>query len=167
MKKKLKQLSLVIAILTATQFLFGQNNSEQAKTYFGKTLDSKAFLELCVKSLPTIDDCKLIFKGQNAYTYYGFITDLKSKFQEELKKPIEKFVDLKVESFTTEDVQSGKGNYAGGMAKIADKLQPAVTFYKIDLLREKDAEFGVAYKYWVNINGKWIFFPKPWTAFEE
>jgi len=153
MKKKLKQLGLVIAILIATQFLFGQNNSEQANTHFGKTLDSKVFLELCVKSLPTIDDCKLLFERQNAYTFYGFITDLKSKFQEELKEPIEKLVNLKVESFTTEDVQSGKGNYVGGMEKIADKLQPAVTFYKIDLLREKDAEFGVAYKYWVNING--------------
>jgi hypothetical protein len=167
MTKQLTRLGIVIAFLATTQFSFGQNYSEQAKTYFSKKLDSKVFLELCIKSLPTMDDCKLIYKGQNAYTYFGFIADMKSKFQEELKKPTETFVDLKVESFTTEDIHAGKGNYAGGMKNLADKLQPAVTFYKIDLLREKGAEFGVAYKYWANISGKWVFFPKPWTAFEK
>lgn len=124
-------------------------------------------MELCSKSFPTLEECKLIFKGQNAYTYFGFLEDLKTKMKDELAKPTEKYVDLKVESFTTEDIQAGTGNYSGGMKNIAYKLQPAVIFYKIDLLKEKNAVGGNAFKYWVNINGKWIFFPKPWTAFEN
>jgi hypothetical protein len=147
--------------------IYSQDYSEQAKNHFSKYLDSKLFIELCSKSFPTIEECKLVFKGQNAYTYFGYIEDIKSKMAEELKKDSEKFLDIRIEAFCTSDIIQDKGNYAGGMKSMSDKLQNYVTFYEINLLRTMEAEFGVAYKYWVNINGRWVFFPKPWNAFSK
>ena len=53
------------------------------------------------------------------------------------------------------------------MKNILDKLQSGVTFYNVNMLKEKGAEFGVAYKYWVKIDTRWVYFPKPWAAFEK
>jgi hypothetical protein len=167
MKKQFLILSIISLFILLSFTAFSQNYSEQAKTYFGKYLDSKAMENLFLESLPTVDDCKLVFTGQNAYTYFGYIADMKSKPNTEKQKEPEKFVDLKIESFTTSDIEQDKGNYAGGMKTILDKLQTGVTFYKVDLLREKGAEFGVAHKYWVKIESRWVFFPKPWAAFEK
>jgi len=144
-----------------------QNYSDQAKIYFTKHLTSKSMIELIAKSLPTLDDCKLVFKGQNAYTYFGVMEEMKSKLSDELQKEDETFVDIGIETFSTQDIEQGKGNYAGGMKNIVDKLQNYVTFYKVELLREKGAEMGVAYKYWVNINGRWVYFPKTFAAFKK
>jgi len=160
-------MTAVIFITLAAMTANAQNYSDQAKIYFAKYLTSKSMTELITKSLPTLDDCKLVFKGQNAYTYFGVIEEMKSKLGAELQKENETFVDIGIEIFSTQDIEQGKGNYAGGMKNIVDKLQTYVTFYKVELLREKGAEMGVAYKYWVNINGRWVFFPKPFTAFEK
>jgi len=167
MKKTIYTMTAVIFITLAAMTANAQNYSDQAKIYFAKYLTSKSMTELITKSLPTLDDCKLVFKGQNAYTYFGVIEEMKSKLGAELQKENETFVDIGIEIFSTQDIEQGKGNYAGGMKNIVDKLQTYVTFYKVELLREKGAEMGVAYKYWVNINGRWVFFPKPFTAFEK
>lgn len=156
---------LTILLIASVFVVKAQNYSEQAKLYFGKLIDSKQVVELCSKSFPTLEDCKLVFKGANAFTYFGYIEEIKSKMQEELQKPIEKYVEVRVESFSSEDVFANKGNYAGGMTGVSDKIQSSVLFYKIEFLKELGAEAGVAYKYWVNINGRWVFFPKPWAPF--
>jgi hypothetical protein len=162
-------------ILTAlTLSLTAQDYSELAKVYFSKYLDSKSFSELTSMSLPTFEECKLVFKGQNAKIYFDYIDEMRIKMEDELKKrtfedelkiELETFADIRIESFCTADILQGKGNYAGGMKKLADKLQKNVTFYEINLLRTVEAEHGVAFKYWVNINGRWVAFPKPWRAF--
>jgi hypothetical protein len=146
--------------------LFAQNYSDQASTYFSKFLTSKSMTDLILKSLPTLDDCKLVFKGQNAYTYFGLVEDMKSKIPAEQTNGNEVFVDFRVEAFSTQDLILGKGNPTGGMKKIVDKLQPYVVFYNINLLREKGAEFGVSFNYWVKINNRWVYFLKPWIAFD-
>ena len=163
--KKLIFLSLFFFSLSKS--IFAQDNSKQAREHFGKYLDSKKFLELCIKSLPTLDECKLLFKGQNAYTYFGSIEDIKRQLNEELSKPFIKYEDLRIESFTTEDIQNNKGNYAGGMKIIADKLQPNIRFYNVNFLKNKDDKDGMKYQSVININGKWVFCPKPWRSFGQ
>jgi len=169
-----KQIKKVIYTLTIVMFMTvhtfnakAQNYSDQAKKYFSKYLTSKSMTELITKSLPTLEDCKLVFKGQNAYTYFRVIEEMKSKLGAELQKENETFVEIGIATFSTQDIEQGKGNYAGGMKNIVDKLQTYVTFYQVKLLREKGAEGGVSFNYWVNINGRWVFFPKPFNAFEK
>lgn len=144
-----------------------QDYSAQAKSYFSKYNNSRAFIELCSKSLPTVDECKLVFKGENAYTYFGYIEELRTNISKELTKENENFEDIRIDTFNSNDIQEDKGNYAGGMRRLKDKLQSYLTFYEVNLLTSKGQEFGIAYKYWLNINGRWVFFPKPWNAFDK
>ena len=153
---------LVAISLIGTAFIASaQDYSEDGQEYFIKYLDKKSQIDLISKSLPSVEDCKLVFKGNSAYTYYGFIADMKAELNS-IDESNDLFVDCRIETFTTCDILQGKGNYAGGMSSIVDELQPTVVFYAVTYLREKDAEYGSTYKYFVNIRGNWVFFPKPY-----
>jgi hypothetical protein len=141
--------------------------SEEAKTFFAKYSSGKAFTDACKKSLPTIEDCKYVFKGQNAYIYFGYIEDIKSQITGDEKSDMEKYIATKIKIFTTSEiVNKSKGNYAGYMQTIVNKLQPNITFYGVEKIRKPTDESGMSYKYWVKIGGRWVFFPKMGDAFE-
>lgn len=154
-----------VILLLSTAGIFGQDATKQ----FENAKSKKEMLTLISKSMPTLEDCKTIYKtNEDACYYFKFSEDMKTKLTEEITKTEdEKFVDISFETFTTEDIAAGKGNYAGGMTKLNGKLKPAITFYKVELLREKGAEYGMSYKYWVYINSKWVFLPKPYSAFKN
>lgn len=167
MKRKIYTLTAVFLLTLVSLTASSQDLSGQAKTYFSKHLDSKSMAELILESLPTLEDCKSVFKEPDAETYFKAVEEMKAKQGTELSEETEAFADVRVESFSTRDIQEGNGDYAGGMEGIVDRLQPDVVFYKISLLREKDAERGLAFKYWGFINGRWVFFPKPYSVFEK
>ncbi|MBK6833927.1 MAG: hypothetical protein IPG89_06490 [Bacteroidetes bacterium] len=158
-------ISSLIILLFCASSIFAQDATKQ----FSTTKSKKEMLTLISKSMPTLEDCKAIYKtNEDAEFYFKFSEDMKTKLSEEIAKTEdEKFVDISFETFTTEDIAAGKGNYAGGMTKLNGKLKPAITFYKVELLREKGAEYGMSYKYWVYINSKWVFLPKPYSAFKN
>ena len=151
---------------------YGQDYSKEAKAHFIKYRDTKTHLDLFSNSLPSLDDCKLVFNGLNAYTYFGRVEEMREELDGRTKEEIpeeevETYVDCRISSFTTYDLQQQVGgNYAGGMLEIVDKLQPNVTFYEVEYLRRKDAEHGYTIKYFVNIKGERIVFPKPWRVFD-
>ncbi len=163
MKDKSKALLILLVIIAISFPVKAQDYSEQAKIYFSKYIDNNAFFNLSTNSLPSLDDCKLVFKGKNAYTFFGYIEDLKNSLKKKQKKNLENYADIKIESLTTAEIERGKGT--GGMKSIIDKLQPKVTFYSINMLRVKGDDYGVAYNYWVKIDNRWVFFPKPWIPF--
>jgi hypothetical protein len=156
--------SFVILLFSASS-IFAQDAAKQFSTAKSK----KEMLTLISKSLPTLEDCKAIYKTkEDAEFYFKFSENMKAKLAEEITKTEdEKFLDISFETFTTEDIAAGKGNYAGGMTKLNGKLNPAITFYKVELLRELGATSGMAYKYWAFINSKWVFLPKPYSAFKS
>jgi len=160
----MKKITIILTFLTASFYSFAQDNLTEAKTYFSKYLNTNNFMEDWIKALPTLEECKLVFKGTNADSCFNYIEEMKSKMKVETGTPF--YVDLQVESFTTVDILQGKGNYTGGMGKIGDRLQKDIVFYKIELLKTKGAENGMAYNYWVKLNGRWVWFPKPWRAFK-
>lgn len=162
MKNKFFFLSfLLISVFTMS--------AQDAAKQFTNAKSKKEMLSLISKSMPTLADCKAIFKtNEDADFFFKFSEDMKTKLTEEIAKTEdEKFVDINFETFTTEDIAAGKGNYAGGMAKLNGKLKPAITFYKVELLRELGATSGMAYKYWTFINNKWVFLAKPYSAFKS
>lgn len=158
---------ICVALLLLVPFSICSQDTEKAKAYFSKYMNTSAINALIAKSLPTKEDCKIVFKGEDADISYTYIEQLKNTSADQ-ENPVtnENFVDISFQTFTTEDVLNQKGNYAGGMASLGDKLQPGIVFYKLELLREAGAEYGMAYKYWVNLKGRWVYFPKPWRAFK-
>ncbi|WP_300665518.1 hypothetical protein [Fluviicola sp.] len=167
MNRKISTLITVMMMTLVTMTTVAQDQSDQAKNYFAEYLTSKSMTELIARSLPTLEECKLVFKEQDAETYFKAIEAMKSKAEADPKEENETFSDVQIDRFSTEDIEQQKGNYAGGMDQILEKLQLGVVFYKVSLLREKDAERGLAFKYWVHINGRWVFFPKPYHVFEK
>ena len=155
----------LIGILTST-FTFAQDLSEEAKKYFSNYMDNISFFNMVEKVTPSLADSKLVFKDDKATVYYDFVTANMSKMAIKPDSVI-KYEDIRIESFTTEDILADKKNYAGGMARIKDYLKPNITFYEVNYLKKVGDKYGMAFKFFININGKWIIFPKPWRAFEE
>lgn len=142
--------------------VYAQDYSDQAKVYFSNYMSSKLMGELIVSSLPTKEDCSLIFKDSSAAIYYKTVQNKKTKFSNEIDKDITFYQGIRVSAFSKQDIQQGNGNYSGGMNDIVDQLKAYATFYRVEFLKDKNDDSGYVYKYWVNINGRWVFFPKPW-----
>jgi hypothetical protein len=172
-RKKMKNVKLMICWIIAMVCLnaHAQNYSRQAQIYFSKYLNSKTLEQQLIQSLPSLEDCKMVFKKEHSYTYFGQIEELKSQIKLNkgmlVGKELINFKGVKVNPFSTQDIELGKGNYAGGMADIADKLENYVVFYSVVFLKNKNDESGINYKYWVNINGRWVFFPAPYRYFSK
>ncbi len=160
-----KVIKLLLLVVLTTSNCFSQDLSDNAKKYFGNYMNSKKFYDMLVTSFPNQENVKLVLKDSSAFKYFDWLIANKSKM---LKKSDSAIVyeDIRIESFTTEDVLSDKKNYAGGMSKIKDFLKPAVIFYEVNYLKKKGDQFGMAFKFFVNINGNWLIFPKPWQAFD-
>ncbi len=107
-----------------------------------------------------------MFKGSDADTYFVYAQELGKKMGG-TSTDTSVYNAIRLESFSKQDIIQDKGNYAGGMKNIKDKLLDGVTFYEVNFLRNAGDENGVAWKYWVNIDNRWVFFPKPWRAFKE
>lgn len=167
MKRTIYASVMMIGMNLVAGIAHAQNQSDQAKTYFSTYLTSKSIGELMLHSLPTLEDCQSVFNGGDAETYFRSIEEMKSKSGGGSNEGNETFADLRIEHFSTSDIQQGKGNYAGGMERIVDKLQPGVVFYQVSLLRKMGDEHGLAFKYWIRINDRWVFFPKPYAVFEQ
>jgi len=145
-------------LLISITGLKAQDYSETGKIYFRQNTLNKG-AEAIKLHLPTLEDCKFVFNGTNPYTYYGFLEEIKKSWQENTQKDTGRFADVLVSCFSTQDIDLGKGNYAGGMTKTRPKLQPYVLFYKVTLVKNPGEDYGNSMKYWVNIQGRWVYFP--------
>lgn len=160
MKKTFKIVSVFTILISIFNIARAQDYSADAKVFFSKCLSTQAYYNLCKKSLPDLKDCKMVLKAEHAYTMFGAMADIKNGLDSEVvKEKNEVFEDVKIEVFSTQDIELQKGNYAGGMKEVYAKLQPYVLFYEVTYLRKKGNELGVSYKYWAYIHGRWVFFP--------
>lgn len=137
---------------------------EDAKAFFSQYLSGEKISGLIMKSLPDKNDCKAVFKDPDAEAYHSFISQI-SKDDMGIDGA---YTDVRIESFTTSDILNKTSDvFTGGMERIKDKFQPNITFYKISLLEKAGDERGMALNYWVLLNGRWVFFVKPWRAFKS
>ena len=162
-----KQIITCIMLLSTVSSFYAQKTSEEAKVYISSYKSTTTIMELISKSLPTPDECKVVFKEEFAQTYFNYIQSMKAQLNTQGSKNNEDFVDIGIETFTIQDIKDGKGNYAGGMTSVLPKLNEGLTFYKLEQLRTIGAQSGMSYNYWVYIKGHWVFFPKPWKAFKD
>lgn len=107
----MKSLLLSISLwIFASVKLHAQTNSTLATNYFDNYLIGQKMVELCAVSLPTEEECKLVFKDSNATHYYGFIEYMVNNLQGITEKDTNVFIAVRVDTFTTEDVLVQKGN---------------------------------------------------------
>lgn len=155
-----------IILLTILSFCFSlysycQNYSKNAEVFFKKFKTKSSLMAYIINNTPSMEECKYVFKGNLSYTYFAKLTEMKRKGMFQSNDTEQSFEGVKVESFTTEDIIAGKSNISIGMQSAKDFFHPGVIFYKVSFLRQKDAEDGIAYKYFIYINCKWLMFPKP------
>ena len=163
--KTAKMFLLFFVIYNANSF--SQNKTDEAKAFFSEYHNSKDYHNLCVASIPTLEDCRLVLKGPDCDVYYNYVKKIESSIKEESKKEIVKYATVKIQSFTSEEVKNGTANATGGMTQISEKLKSNVIFYDVKYLKKSTDEFGFSSKYWVNLNGVWVFFPHIWDAFTK
>ncbi len=158
MKKATHILIITIIMTVFTINLKAQDYSEQAKKYFEKYLTTELLYGVMIKSLPTLEDCKFVFKGREAYTYFGIAEEMRTSLSSKSEKENIKFVKVRIKNFSTQDVMQGNASCTGGLKNIKEKLQPYVIFYGVKFLKEEGATTGVSSRYWVFLNGRWVFF---------
>ena len=162
----MKHLSKTVAILFLGLFLSSCGSTEESdpKVFFSSFMKRSEQMKNFIPKFTKIGDAKKIFKDDEfAKKYTDLIEEHMSKTPPSSKSS-EEFVDIRIDTFTTEDIVNGKGNYAGGMNKVVQYLKPNITFYKVNYLRTEGAQYGVAFKYFCYLDGKWVYFPKPWKA---
>ncbi len=157
---------LIFITIFSFNFLYSQDYSKEAKTYFENYLSKKDFIDMLYNSFPTIEDCKLVFNRQDAYTYYGFIEDLKRKFKRvNQKNNNQSFYKIEIASGSTNEIIRDADKNSQGMEGIADKLKPNVIFYAVKVFSSENDKQGDYIRYFVKINSKWVYFYKPEDAF--
>ena len=147
---------------------YSQNNNE-AKDYFNQYLNSKEQFKLIAKSLPTLEQCHTVFKKEYAKSYYEFISTLDKEIDSAFSKlDFENHKDCKIESVSTSTLNSEKNSFNGGMDEFQHVFKPNIVFYRVTYILEDGSEsYNSFYKYFVNIDGNWLFFANPGIVFRE
>lgn len=145
---------------------------EQALFYFNQFVNPNSDVDsLFFQAQPNVADCKTIFTSKYykeiCDVYYHVYRDSMENSNESSRITGKNRVSL--ESYTLTDIRNSSDNLPGGMATLFqqyDALQPGIKFYKINLLKDED-EQGMSYSVWCYINGRWVFFFKPWRIIRE
>lgn len=165
----MNKILIIILILLRPLNSTSQNNENGAKEYFSKYLNNNDQISLIAKSLPTLEQCKLVFEGENATTYYNFVLKLNEQIKTKISElNYEEHTDCKIDSFNTNDLLAENGNYNRGMVEIIRVFKPNITFYRLTYLFNDGSEsYNSVYKFFVNIKGDWIFFANPAIVFRN
>jgi hypothetical protein len=122
---------------------------------------------LLFKAQPSLADCREIFSNE----YYLLIHQFYSTFYFSMlangKNSNDKLRDKDVYVFrasSLSDIKNGKHNLPGGMSEIVDALRPGKFQYYTISFRKREDEHGITFNIWVFLNGRWVFFPKPWQV---
>lgn len=159
MKKAILSLLMIISVISG----YGQINEEQAKSFFSKFNNTTEVAQYIYYNLPTLEECRYVFKDTIADTFYNKLNALKVPFEQIKEIPEQTFEGVKILTFSTDDVIAERGNSNGGMTGIKNVFRPGIIFYKVSFLKKKEDEYGIAYKYFIFINSRWVFFPKPYA----
>lgn len=156
MNKILLSAAFVFTCVTAKS----QNYSDAAISFFKKFKTIDAVEAYALQNFPTLEDCRYVFKGNAAYTYFAKVTEGKKVAANDAKN-VETFGDVKVESLSTEEMITNNGKNTEAVNFIKERFQPNVMFYMISLRKDKNSDAGNEFKYFVFLNCRWIMFPKP------
>jgi len=144
---------------------FAQNTLEKTREYFEKYKTEKQIMEFCNNSFPTIEDCKVVFKENDAKTFFEYSENTKKKMKDQVGSEKTKLINLKIETFNSNEINKQKE--ALELKGIQDKIQSDITFYTFCYQIENDSYFKSCFNFWVYIEDRWVFFSHPKLAFEN
>lgn len=140
--------------------------------YFNKFLEPDADISvLMLKAQPTLSDCKAVFNAK----YYKEVSDMYYlQYRNMLDVATDPyFIKMKkvfeVNSNTYEDIINKQHQLPGGMHMMEEKykvLNANTKFYRVQF-KEEGAEYGVSFAVWCFIDGRWVFFPKPFRIVDS
>lgn len=146
-----------------------ENNSDNIdviSSHFSSFVNASSdeeLLEIYKQHKPTINDCKVMFKKDFYKTAYQNINYMYNSFDSQKKGLNSGFNDknyCRVNTFTTNDVINNSCEICPGkVKKLASKLNPNITCYIVKFLENEDSEHGITSTFFVEINGRWVYFP--------
>ena len=165
MKKSL----FLLLFIFLNHSLSSQEKKDEVTAYFNQFLTVESQFKLIEKSLPTLEECEQVFIEENAKIYFDAIQEVKQVISKILsEKDMTTFVKVTYQQFSSNDAKSKDGRNSFGMSRIKDVLKSNITFY---LVTYKDANGSDSkqspFKFFVKLNGKWLFFPKPTKVFKN
>lgn len=144
---------------------------EEVKSYFIQfTKSIEIAQKLLLNAQPSFADCKQIFSDD----YAGYVSDMYHNMYRSFLENDRSFELLEknrveIDSSTISDIQNSNDNLPGEMRSIFNQnnaLNAGTRFYSVHFLKDKD-KWGIAFSVWCYINGRWVFFPKPWMVIRK
>ena len=142
--------------------------------YFGRFLlpDSDP-VKLLLLAQPTLADCREVFSDEYFIQVYHFYSHQYLYLVEQPDSDIKMhhLIDedeFRVDTSTYADIKSGTHNLPGGISSIYENnaFRPGKLQYHTVRFVQSNQEHGISFKIWVFLNGRWVFFPKPWGIVE-
>ncbi len=134
--------------------------------YFNEFLKPDADIALLMlKAQPTLSDCKAVFTAE----YYKEVSDM---YYLQYRNMLDDATDpysLKtkkafgIRSSTSEEIMEERHVLPGGMHMMQEKhkvLNSNMRFYGVSF-KDEGEDYGVSFAVWCFLNGRWVFFPKP------
>jgi hypothetical protein len=112
---------------------------------------------------PTKADCEAVFVGAMAAKAYEAYSKAFGTGKGVIE-PGEGRTQLLLFSATTDDLKAGNDKarqFPGGYKSIATQLKAGLTVYRWKYVKPGET-LGMAYDGLLYVNGRWVWFPKPW-----
>jgi len=175
-RKSFQRSLLWIFLALVTGILTGKTTQAQDRQHPGADREVRMLLAQFLKPKantraltlalrPTRKDIFTYFKknaAQKALTYYR---DMWMNMDKGIRPRHgqNRFLIVKA---TVKELKNGTGKsslFPGGYKKVAHLINEGFTIYRFKFVRN-NSKFGMAVDGLVFVNGRWVFFPKPWKA---
>lgn len=137
---------------------------KEIESYFSRFLEPDIdIMGLMIKAQPNIADCKAIFSEKyfrEVYSFHSMIYRSMLEGKENWDQISTKDV-FDIRSFTKDDLKKEATNERKRI--FLESLRPNIIFFTVNF-KNYGAEYGTSFSFWTFINGRWVFFPKPWRT---
>jgi hypothetical protein len=137
--------------------------------YFGKFIKDNASLNnLFLKAHPTLLDCKAIFtKDYYKTAFQSYCIQFEEVTINNIEPLYPKYTSFRIRTNSSTEIMSGNNKFAGGMRLAAEKgiFKYDVIFYNVQFLKNESSINGNSFSVFCYLEGRWVFFPKPWRGF--
>lgn len=143
----------------------------EAEKFFLRMTESKeAAMSIMLSAQPNLSDCKAVFSSPYSLLMHDIYHALyrMAFLSDEPYKIVEKN-RVQINSNTITDIRNSKDSLPGGMRHISaeyNAFNAGTRFYHVHYLKD-EAEYGIGQSIWCFVNGRWVFFPKPWRIIRE
>ena len=115
---------------------------------------------------PSLEDFKAVFLNENfAKKEYLYHKRLLRSVYVIIKPLLAEQTETIIWKTNVEELKLYTGQaiyFPGGYKEIAEELNPSLAYYRLKFV-EPGRQTGSGFDMFVYVNGKWLFFPRPWS----